>query len=114
MAKRKALALDGTAWSMTFDDAEPGCADLNRLSFARGVFTSADCVKEGFRPSRYRMVPGKGAGTAWQAFQTNGNGVFNSWKVVLRGKVMKGTLTSSDTNTAESDTYAFTAVDASK
>ena len=100
MAKRKALALDGTAWSMTFDDAEPGCADLNRLSFARGVFTSADCVKEGFRPSRYRMVPGKG--------------VFNSWKVVLRGKVMKGTLTSSDTNTAESDTYAFTAVDASK
>lgn len=108
-SSKKKSPLDGTVWHMTFDDAEPDCADLNRLSFSRGVFTSADCVKEGFRPSRYRMIPAKGAGTAWQAFQTNGRGVFNAWKVVIRGKVMKGTLTSSDTKTAESDTYAWTA-----
>src|SRR5438067_10781323 len=109
MATTKKPTLDGTAWSMTFDDAEPDCADLNHLSFTKGVFTSADCVKEGFRPSRYRVVDGKDKGLFWQAFQTDGEGVFNTWKAVIRGKTMKGTLTSSDTATAESETYPWTA-----
>lgn len=99
--------LDGTMWTAPMDqDAQKN----DTLSFAKGSFTSSECIPYGYKSGNYQTKSKNGA-INWTSVQKNEQGDTMSWTGTWDGKSdrMSGSFIRIDANGKKYDPQNWTA-----
>ena len=86
-------SLDGTAWKLRTKNLISRVVFFwksDRLEFRGGMFTSKDCLKAGFKATRY-LFEEKGVKIIWSTTQTNVLGEKIEWQGTSEHHRMRGT-----------------------
>ena len=99
--------LDGTSWTAPMDqDGQKN----DTLSFAKGQFTSSECIPYGYKSGVYETKAKAGA-LNWTSVQKNEQGDTVAWKGTWDGKSdrMSGTMIRTDANGKKYEPQTWTA-----
>ena len=85
--------LEGTEWEVEILGLPSGRPEdklKDKIRFQNGSFFSQVFEAQGFRPTRYVLIPQAKSSAAWQCAQGNPNGETIRWQGQWRGGAMKG------------------------
>jgi hypothetical protein len=101
--------LEGSTWEIEILGLPSGRPEdklKEKIKFENGSFSTQVFGAQGFRPTRYVLVPEGKSAASWQCAQTNASGETIRWQGQWRGTAMKGTFNYRQTGSGE-QTFSF-------